>query len=148
MRHAPEHLPVSVDVVVAWGEMDSFQHVNNVVYLRWLETARMAYFDRVGLMTRMTHDGVGPILARAAVDYRRPVTFPDTVQVGASVTRIGGSSFTMAHRVWSLAQRAVVATGESVLVLYDYRRARPVPIGEALRAAIDGVERAGAQAPG
>jgi YbgC/YbaW family acyl-CoA thioester hydrolase len=88
--------PVSVSIPVAWGEMDAFQHVNNVVYVRWLETARMVYFERIGLVDRVRDEGVGPILARTAIDYRRPVKYPDTVHVSATVTRIGGSSFTMA----------------------------------------------------
>lgn len=133
--------PVSVAIPVAWGEMDAFQHVNNVVYARWLETARMLYFERVGLVRRVREEGVGPILARTAIDYRRPVTYPDTVRVDVSVTRIGGSSFTMAFRVWSEAQAAEVATGEQVIVIYDYRAGKTAPVDEGLREAIAGVER-------
>lgn len=132
--------PVSVAIPVAWGEMDSFQHVNNVVYARWLETARMLYFERVGLVRRVKEEGVGPILARTVLDYRRPVAYPDTVRVDAGVSRVGSSSFTMAFRVWSEAQRAEVATGEQVIVHYDYRAARTTPVDGALRAAIAAVE--------
>jgi acyl-CoA thioester hydrolase len=136
--------PVAVEIPVAWGEMDAFQHVNNVVYLRWIETARMAYFERVRLMEGKDEEGVAPILARATVEYLRPVTYPDRVRVDASVERIGNTSFVMRHRVWSEAQRAPVARGESVIVLYDYRAGRPVPIGEPLRAAIAAVEASAA----
>jgi len=137
--------PVSVEIPVAWGEMDAFQHINNVVYLRWLETARMAYFVRLGVMERMERERVGPILARNVVDYRLPVTWPDTVRVDITVTRIGGSSYTMAYRVTSNAQGVVVATGESVLVNYDYTAGRPASVDDALRSAIAAVE---ASAPG
>ena len=132
--------PVSVAIPVAWGEMDSFQHVNNVVYARWLETARMRYFERVGLVRRVKEEGVGPILARTVLDYRRPVTYPDTVRVDTRVSRVGGSSFTMAFRVWSEAQDAEVATGEQVIVNYDYRAGRTAPVDDALRAAIAALE--------
>jgi acyl-CoA thioester hydrolase len=134
--------PVSVEIAVAWGDMDAYQHVNNVVYLRWLETSRMAYFERLGLMERKERDGVGPILARAAVDYRLPVTYPDRVRVDVSVSRVGRSSFTMGYRVWSTAQGAEVATGETVIVNYDYRSARSVPIEAGLRDAIARLEAA------
>ena len=43
------HCPVVIEVPVAWGEMDSFQHVNNIVYLRYFESARIAYFERLSL---------------------------------------------------------------------------------------------------
>lgn len=131
---------VSVTIPVAWGEMDAFQHVNNVQYGRWLESARIAYFTRIGLMERMRAEGIGPILARIAIDYRRPVTFPDTVRVDVTVTRIGTTSFTMGYRVWSTDQQAEVAAGEDVIVLFDYRAARTTPVDDALRAAIAEVE--------
>jgi acyl-CoA thioester hydrolase len=73
--------PVSLTIPVAWGDMDAFGHVNNTVYLRWLESARIDYFKKVGLLDRMARDRVGPILARTEIDYRRPVTWPDTVHV-------------------------------------------------------------------
>jgi acyl-CoA thioester hydrolase len=132
--------PVCVEIPVAWGEMDAYQHVNNTVYLRWLETCRIAYFERVGLVERKLEEGVGAILARVCVDYRRPVAYPDTVRVDATVARIGGSSFTMAHRVFSRAQQAEVAAGESVVVVYDYRSGRSAPVDSALRAAIAALE--------
>lgn len=140
MTAAPARYPVSVTIPVAWGEMDAFQHVNNVVYARWLETARMLYFERVGLVKRVREEGVGPILARTVIDYRRPVTYPDGVRVDVTVSRVGGSSFTMSFRVWSEAQDVEVATGEQVIVNYDYRAGRTEPIDEALRAAIRAVE--------
>lgn len=141
MDHALGRWPLSVEIPVAWGDMDSFQHVNNTVYLRWLETARIAYFERLGLLGRS--DGVGPILASITVDYRSPVTYPDKVRVEVSVTRIGASSFDMAYRVGSDAQRAEVATGKSVLVMYDYRTARSAPVDQAMRQAIAALEAQG-----
>lgn len=132
--------PVSVSIPVAWGEMDAFQHVNNVVYARWVETARIEYLTRIGLMERMRAEGVGPILARFSIDYRSPVTYPDTVHVGVGTTRIGNSSFTMSFRIWSEAQQAEVASGEQILVLFDYRGERPSPIDDGLRGAIAAVE--------
>lgn len=131
---------VSVAIPVAWGDMDAFEHVNNVVYARWVETARIEYLTRIGLMARMRTEGVGPILARLAIDYRSPVTFPDTVRVGLRTTRIGSSSFTMGFRIWSEAQQVEVASGEQVLVIFDYRVGRTAPIDDRLQAAIAAVE--------
>jgi acyl-CoA thioester hydrolase len=145
MDHGLGRYPISITVPVAWGEMDAFQHVNNVTYARWLESARIAYFTAVGLLQRMRDEGVGPILGRLAIDYRRPVTFPDTVRVDATVAKIGKTSLTMRYRIWSADQRAEVATGEDVIVLFDYRAARSTPVDDALRAAIVGLEAAGAR---
>ena len=140
------HYPVSVAIPVAWGEMDAFQHVNNVVYSRWLETARIAYFTRIGLLERMRADGVGPIVGRISIDFRRPVVFPDTVRVDATARRLGRSSFTMGYRIWSVGQQVEVATAEDVIVTLDYRSGRTTALDDALRAAIAALE-ASAPAP-
>jgi acyl-CoA thioester hydrolase len=134
--------PVSVSIPVAWGEMDSFQHVNNVVYARWVETARIAYLSRIHLLNRVHDDGIGPILARIAIDYRHPVTFPDVVRVEATTVRIGNSSFTMAHRIFSTKQEIEVATGEDVIVVLDYRTGKARPVDEKIRSAIAALEGA------
>jgi acyl-CoA thioester hydrolase len=143
MEKDPARYPVSVEIPVAWGDMDAFQHVNNTVYLRWCETARLVYFERMGFIARMEEDGIGPILARHTIDYRRAVTYPDKVRVDIGVTRIGGSSFTMGYRIWSEAQQAEAASGESVIVAVDYRANRSAPLDARLRAAIAALEGSG-----
>ena len=52
MHDANARYPVSIVIPVAWGDMDAFQHVNNVTYGRWLESARIAYFRRIGFMSQ------------------------------------------------------------------------------------------------
>jgi acyl-CoA thioester hydrolase len=148
MHDALGRWPVSVTIPVAWGEMDAFQHVNNVAYARWLETGRIAYFGRIGFLERMRSEGIGPILARLTVEYRRPVTFPDTVRVDVTAMKIGRSSFTLAYRIWSTAQQAEAATGEDVIVVMDYRTSRTAPVDDALRAAIASLEASAPRASG
>lgn len=132
--------PVTITFPVAWGEMDAFLHVNNTVYARWAESGRIAYFERLRLMERKDEDGVGPILARLSIDYRRPVTYPDTLVVQTAVVRIGKSSFTMSNRMSSKAQGVEVATTEDICVLFDYRAGKPTLVDEKLRAAILALE--------
>ena len=125
---------ITLRIAVAWGDMDALAHVNNTVYLRWFESARIVWWERLGLSDRPQVDGIGPILARTAIDYRRPVTYPDTVEVNAKTLRVGSKSVTLGYEVRSSAQGgAVVAAGETVLVLFDYHRKTPLPIDDALR---------------
>ena len=65
--------PVRIAVPVAWGEMDAMGHVNNVVYLRYFESVRMVYLERIGLMAHMQEHGVGPILAETRCRFRLPL---------------------------------------------------------------------------
>ena len=78
--------PVVIVTPVAWGEMDSLQHVNNIIYFRYFESARMAYFNQLDIWSYMNETGIGPILASTECRFRIPLTYPDTVSIGTRVT--------------------------------------------------------------
>lgn len=135
--------PVQLPVTVAWGEMDAFGHVNHTVYLRWCESARIAYFEQAGMLQTMRETGEGPILARMAVDYRKPVVFPAQVQVAATVSRLGQSSMVMLYRVTRVPDGEVVAEAESVVVMVNYKSGGKVALSPALRERIAALEATG-----
>ncbi len=135
--------PLSLAIPVLWGDMDANLHVNNVVFARWIESARVAYFERIGLPVPPGKDGIGPIVAHLAIDYRRALSYPDTVRVSATVRSVGRTSLTLGYRIRSAAQEADVAEAEDVVVLLDYRDGRKVPVDEALRAKIRALEAEG-----
>jgi acyl-CoA thioester hydrolase len=113
--------------------------VNNIVYLRWCETARIDYLRRIGLWKMYEEDRVGPIVASIACDFRKPVEYPDEMRIGARVTRIGNSSFVMIHSLWSKAA-GLAAEATSTLVVFDYRAGKAVRAPDAVRAAIAQIE--------
>lgn len=133
--------PAVITLPVLWGDQDAFGHVNNTIPIRWFESARIAYIEAPEIAELLEQEKVGPILAAIGCNYRRQITYPDTVSIGARVTRLGGASLTMIHRVWSERQQAVVADGESTIVVFDYAAQRPVRMSEALRAAIAALEQ-------
>ncbi|REK27924.1 MAG: acyl-CoA thioesterase [Planctomycetota bacterium] len=135
-----DRFPSVITLPVQWGDQDAFGHVNNVVYFRWFESSRIDYMNARGLGDLMEREGIGPILASIGCDYLRQLNFPDTVTIGARVTRIGKSSLDIRHAVFSLADAAVVATGQSTLVTFDYRRQQSVPVPEGIRKAIAAAE--------
>lgn len=131
--------PVKLEHRVAWGEMDAFGHVNNANYLRWFESARIAYFEKIAMSVKAGDLSPWvPILARATVDFRKPVTYPDTVTLEATVTKFGNSSFTMAYRAVSAAL-GLCAEGEGVVVVLD-GSGQKIVLPEALRAAVERLE--------
>lgn len=138
-----EHLrgfPVVIQLPVAWGEMDAYGHVNNIVYFRYFESARMAYFGKVGFPETMERTGVGPILASTSCRFKRALTHPDTVHVGTLVSQMGEDRFTMEYRIVSEAHRAVAAEGEGLIVSFDYRKNRKVPVPDSVRERIETLE--------
>jgi acyl-CoA thioester hydrolase len=137
-----EGFPVVVAVPVHWGEMDYFRHVNNTVFFRYFESARIAYLDRIGFREERAEGGMGPILASTHARFRRPLTYPDTVRVGARTVELGTDRFTMEYRLVSESQAAVAAEGGGVLVSFDYAAGRKGPLPEGVRGAIERLERA------
>lgn len=131
--------PLKLQHRVAWGEMDAFGHVNNTNYLRWFESARIAYFEKVAISISAKDASLWvPILARASVDFRKPVTYPDTVTLEASVTSLGNTSLTMAYRAVSQ-KLGLAAEGESVVVLLD-GSGKKVSLPDELRRAVEALE--------
>jgi len=112
---------VILSIPVAWGEMDSYQHVNNIVYLRYFESVRMAYFDQCGFHAHHQQFGIGPILAETACKFLKPLTYPDTVLAAARVTDIGEDRFRQEYALVSQKENRLCALGHGVIVSYDYR---------------------------
>ncbi len=140
MKQFRDSFPVVVDVPVAWGDMDAFGHVNNVMYFRYFESARVAYFDRVKLMEGMIETGDGAILASTECNYRIPLTYPDTVSVGAKVVEIGDDRFVMRHAAFSHRYNKIAAEGTAVLVSYSYRKNKKIMIPEDMRRRVSEIE--------
>ena len=134
-------LPFVLPWPIQWGDQDMFGHVNNVVYFRWLESARIAFFQESGLADLMAKSGVAPILASIKCNYRRQLRYPDTVHISASVVKLGRSSMQMNHLIYSESLGAVAADGESTVVVFDYAAQRSAPIPDDVRARIDQFER-------
>jgi len=132
--------PVHVKISVAWGEMDAYGHVNNVNYLRYFETARIQYFEYNGLMNLKNETGLGPILAQTTCKYHKPLSYPDQIVVGARVKSMSKSSFVMEHIIVS-EKLGVVATGEAVIVMYDYNNSQKAELPLVIRALIEETEK-------
>lgn len=132
--------PVVIELPVAWGEMDAMGHVNNVVYFRYFESARLAYFERVGFLAEMKRSGIGPILRSTRCDFRQALTYPDRVWIGASAGELGDDRFVMRYRIVSESSTRVAAEGDGLVVAYDYRALKKAPLPEAIREKIESLE--------
>jgi acyl-CoA thioester hydrolase len=122
-----------VEIPLRWGDMDAMSHLNNVMYFRLMEEARIQWFAQFGFSTMPT--GEAPILAHVSCDFLRAMTYPATALVRQTTTRIGRSSLHMAVKIESRDEPGLIyATGKSVIVWYDYRANKSVPWPEAIRA--------------
>lgn len=132
--------PVICSLPVQWGDQDAFAHVNNTTYIRWFESSRFAYGTESGMSQLYEAQKIGPILAHVSCNYRRQLVFPDTVHIGARITKIGRTSMLMEHRIVSESLKAVAAEGDSTIVMFDYDAQKPVPVSTALRKTLAALE--------
>jgi acyl-CoA thioester hydrolase len=126
---------------VRFRDLDAIGHVNNAVYLTYLESARIAYWLHVTQRSGLS--ALDMILARAEIDYRSPLRWGEALRVGVRCARLGRSSFVLEFRVEAGAGR-LVAEARKVCVSYDHESgsSRPVPewVRERLRAQDPGLQ--------
>lgn len=132
---------VIIEIPIAWGDMDAFQHVNNTVYFKHFESVRLAYFEKIGALEVMQRTQIGPILAATQCTYKIPLTYPDQVSVGAKVTEIETDRFLMKYAVVSHKHDKLAASGEGTIVTFDYAKGRKAPLPQEVRARILALEK-------
>lgn len=128
--------PVIHEQKVAWGDMDAFGHVNNVMYYRYIESARIAYFDCLNILKQ----DVYTVVASNQCTYLKPVFYPDILKVAVRVDELRNSAMRMHYVLYSEKQQAVVATGEAVVVFVDKINMKKTSIPEQVRAQILNLE--------
>lgn len=109
---------------VVLRDLDGFGHVNNAVYLTYIENARVAYLKEVVSARRI--EEIRNIMASVTINYRAPATYGDVIEVGVRVDRIGTKSFILVHELCTRDGR-VLADATSVQVMYDYEREETTP---------------------
>lgn len=136
---------------IVWGDHDAFQHVNNVRYVRFFESARIKWMSSLGnelggpekARAMLKAQGASFILKSIEVRFRRPVTYPDTLLIGykpviPSDNAIDRAVFDVKASAYSIAQSAFVAHSRESLVWYDYDSLKKCDPGERTRAVVYG----------
>ena len=109
---------------VRFRDLDPMGHVNNAVFLTYIESARAAFLQHLGAV--QTLEDLAIIVARIEIDFRAPVRFGDEVEVSVRVSRFGEKSFDLEHELRVAGD--LVAEAKTVLVTYDYEKRAPVEI--------------------
>lgn len=116
-------------VDVRFADLDALRHVNNAVFLTYLESARIAYW--LHATRRLGLESLDMILARTEIEYRSPLFFGESVVVGVRVVSLGRASFVMEFRVEASGGERLVAEARKTLVYYDFtaQKSLPLPLG-------------------
>ena len=131
----------TVVVPIRWGDMDVMGHVNNTVYFRYMEQARVdwthAFARRLG---RDAYAGDGPLIVNASCTFFAPLTYPGKAEVRMFLGVPGRTSVESYYEIWMDGKK--YADGAAKLVWIDMKTTRPVPLPEPLRALLDVAETA------
>ena len=121
--------PIIYEQQVAWGDMDAFAHVNNVIYYRYIESARIYYMEALNLAVKE----INTVVASNQCKYIAPVFYPDRIKIGVRVEEIRNSAFRMSYLLYSEKQEKVVAIADAVIVCVDKHSMLKVAIPELIR---------------
>ena len=127
-----EKFAVTFETPIQWGEMDAFQHVNNLIYLRWFESVRIEYFLRTGVLEDLRETNHGPILKSSQIRYRYPLSFPGKILAGTNISKIASDRVEMNYQIVGLEKDVLAAEGSTEVVWFDFNKQRPTNISDKL----------------
>ena len=119
-------------ITTRWMDNDAYGHVNNVVYYSWFDTAVNAYLIEQGALDIHTSETIGLVI-ETQCNYFAPLAFPQTVEAGIRVARLGGSSVRYEVGLFAQGEPLTAAAGHFIHVYVDRETRRPVAVPDALR---------------
>jgi acyl-CoA thioester hydrolase len=120
-------------IAIRWGDMDAMGHVNNTVYFRFMEQARIGWFDAL-LPRGAAWKSTGIVIANASCNFKRPISYPGTVEVRLSIGLPGGSSVPTFYELRM--EDELCADGEATVVFIDMEKQKPIRIPQNIREAL------------
>lgn len=121
-------------IEVRYGDLDPQGHLNNASYLTFFEQARIKYLNHTGLFKEgQSFMDIGVILADIHIAYKKPVEWGTPVKVGVRTMKIGNKSMTVEQTIVHTETEEIFAAGEVVMVAYDYRAGKSIPIPQEWR---------------
>jgi acyl-CoA thioester hydrolase len=120
-------------IPIRWGDMDAMGHVNNTVYFRFMEQARISWFDRL-VPEDEAWQATGIVIANASCNYKRAMTYPGTVEVKLFVGPPGGASVPTTYELRVDADPVPYADGAATVVFIDMQSQKSKRIPESIRA--------------
>lgn len=134
MEHRRKLIHVTT-MPIRWGDMDAYGHVNNTVYFRYMEQARVEWIEAMQVVVRP--GGCGPVIINASCTFQIPMNYPGTVEVRTYVGAVGRSSCQTYVEMRVLGDERVYAEGAAKVVWMDTQTGKSVPLPDHVRAELE-----------
>lgn len=131
---------VVLNLRIDWSEMDMYGHVNNVSYFKYVQAARVNYWEQVGITDYHSSTNIGPMLAESKCTFKRPLFYPGTVRIESRVRFIKNTSFGIEHRLFD-GEGNIAAEAEDVIVMFDFSKHEKSPFPQDIKQRIEGLEK-------
>ena len=116
---------VKMKLPIAWVDMDIYHHVNNTIYFKYFEAARIKYFEAILLDRLYEKESIGAVLSRTTCNFIVPLVYPDNITIGARIVEIQKYYILMENFITS-PRFGLSAFGESEIVFYDFKKFKKV----------------------
>ena len=123
-------LTFEMTLPIRWGDMDAMGHVNNTLYFRYMEQARIGWFDAL-VPEDEAWKSTGIVIANASCNFKRPINYPGTVEVKVYAGKVGGSSVPTFYEL--MVNETFYADGEATVVFIDMKTQKPARIPDDIR---------------
>jgi len=133
-----EKFPYKHAITTRWRDNDVYGHVNNVVYYSWFDTAVNGYLVEKGVLDFENGSTVG-LVVETQCNYHRPVAFPDKINAGVAVTKIGNSSVRYEVGIFRNDETVASANGHFIHVYVDSNTRKPVALPDNLRDVLESI---------
>lgn len=134
-----QHFSVELQLRIDWSDLDLFGHVNNVAFLKYIQAARVHYWEQIGLYSFFLQNKQGPMLASTNCEYKKPLFYPGEISIRTAMEFIKNTSFSLKHEI--IAQDGEsAALGQDVMVMFDFNKNEKMPFPEHLRLAVEKLE--------
>ncbi len=134
MNHKKKLIHVT-KMPIRWGDMDAYGHVNNTVYFRYMEQARVEWVEEMNIPVRP--GGAGPVIINASCTFLIPMNYPGTVEVRTFVGAIGRSSYETCVEMRIEGDERIFAEGAAKVVWMDTQTGKSVPLPDHVRASLE-----------
>lgn len=122
--------------------MDLFGHINNLAFLKYIQAARVSYWEHINLYEYFRMHNIGPVLASVNCQYKKPLHYPGSVIASCGLRFIKNSSFGLSHRIIDDSGE-IAAEAEDAMVLYDFNKNRKALFPEWMREEMNRLEKQG-----
>ena len=140
MTHRPSRLVHTSHQSIRWGDMDRLGHVNNTVYFRYMEQARIEWIYALH-PDKEAYDGTGPVIVNASCTFLQPLVYPGDLEVRMYLSDPGRTSVGSYYEIWTSGRK--YADGAAKIVWIDLAGGRPVPLPENVAVPLRALEEGG-----